>query len=69
MNLTDLQAALGLTQLKQKEDLLSKRNFLVEYYNEILEKFDWIEKPVFKTEKKGKWEIMFTLLKFLIEEH
>lgn len=54
MNLTDLQAALGLAQLKRKEDLLSKRNFLVEYYNEILGGTDWIERPVFKTEK-GKY--------------
>lgn len=67
MNLTDLQAALGLAQLKRKEDLLSKRNFLVEYYNEILEKFDWIEKPVFKTEK-GKWGNHVYVIKILDED-
>ncbi|MEO8665240.1 MAG: DegT/DnrJ/EryC1/StrS aminotransferase family protein [Ignavibacteria bacterium] len=53
-NLTDLQAALGLAQLKRKDELLNKRNDLVEYYNEILKDTDWLQTPVFKTEK-GKY--------------
>lgn len=53
-NLTDMQAGLGLAQLKRKDDLLSKRNYLVEVYNELFKDTDWIERPVFKTEK-GKW--------------
>ncbi|MEO6694380.1 MAG: DegT/DnrJ/EryC1/StrS aminotransferase family protein [Ignavibacteria bacterium] len=66
-NLTDIQAALGLAQMKRKEDLLSKRNYLVETYNEILKEFAWIQRPVFKT-KEGKWGNHVYVIKILDEE-
>jgi len=66
-NLTDLQAGLGLAQMKRKEDLLSKRNYLFESYNEILKDFDWIQKPVFKT-KDGKWGNHVYVVKILDED-
>jgi len=66
-NLTDLQAALGLAQMKRKEDLLSKRNYLFEVYNEILKDFDWIQRPVFKT-RDGKWGNHVYVIKILDED-
>jgi len=66
-NLTDLQAALGLAQMKRKEDLLSKRNYLVEIYNELLKDFDWIQRPLFKT-KDGKWGNHVYVIKILDED-
>lgn len=66
-NLTDLQAALGLAQLKRKDELLKKRNELVEYYNELLKNFDWIDTPVFKTEK-GKYGNHVYVIKILDED-
>jgi dTDP-4-amino-4,6-dideoxygalactose transaminase len=66
-NLTDLQAALGLAQMKRKDDLLSKRNFLVEYYNELLKDIDWIRTPGFKTEK-GKFGNHVYVIKILDED-
>ncbi|MBL8007250.1 MAG: DegT/DnrJ/EryC1/StrS aminotransferase family protein [Ignavibacteria bacterium] len=66
-NLTDIQAALGIAQFRRREDLLSKRNYLVEYYNEILKDFDWIERPVFKT-GKGRWGNHVYVIKILDED-
>lgn len=66
-NLTDMQAGLGLAQLKRKDDLLSKRNFLIECYNELLKDIDWLERPVFKTEK-GKWGNHVYVIKLLDED-
>ncbi len=53
-NLTDIQAALGLAQLRRKDYLLNKRNELVEYYNELLKNIDGIQIPVFTT-NNCKW--------------
>lgn len=66
-NLTDIQAALGIAQFRRREDLLSKRNFLVETYNTLLKNHDWIERPLFKTEK-GKWGNHVYVIKILDEE-
>ncbi|HMS66014.1 MAG TPA: DegT/DnrJ/EryC1/StrS aminotransferase family protein [Ignavibacteria bacterium] len=66
-NLTDMQAGLGLAQLKRKDDLLSKRNFLIECYNELLKDIDWLERPVFKTEK-GKWGNHVYVIKLMDED-
>lgn len=63
-NLTDLQAALGLAQMKRKDELLEKRNELAEHYNEILKERDWMSLPVFKNEK-GKWGNHVYVIKIL----
>lgn len=54
MNLTDLQAALGLVQLRRSEELCTKRNALVETYNALLANVGEVEIPVFETED-GRW--------------
>ncbi len=66
-NLTDLQAALGLAQLRRKDELLIKRNKLVEHYNSLLKDLDWIETPVFET-AIGKWANHVYVIKILDEE-
>ncbi len=66
-NLTDMQAALGLAQMKRKNELLEKRNELVEYYNELLKDTDWIQRPIFKTEK-GKYGNHVYVIKILDED-
>lgn len=66
-NLTDLQASIGIAQLKRKDELLKKRNELVEYYNELLRNVDWIQRPVFKTEK-GKYGNHVYVVKILDED-
>jgi perosamine synthetase len=66
-NLTDMQAALGLAQMKRKEELLAKRNELAEYYNELFKDTDWIQSPVFKTEK-GQFGNHVYVIKILDED-
>ncbi|HAY33384.1 MAG TPA: DegT/DnrJ/EryC1/StrS aminotransferase family protein [Ignavibacteria bacterium] len=66
-NLTDIQAALGIAQLKRKEDLLSKRNFLVENYNKFFKNYDWLDTPVFET-RHGKWGNHVYVIKILDED-
>jgi len=66
-NLTDIQAALGIAQLKRKDDLLSKRNFLVDTYNGFFKNYDWIDTPVFETED-GKWGNHVYVIKILDDD-
>jgi UDP-4-amino-4-deoxy-L-arabinose-oxoglutarate aminotransferase len=54
MNLTDLQAALGLVQLRRSEELCTNRNSLVETYNALLGDVTEVEIPVFATDS-GRW--------------
>jgi dTDP-4-amino-4,6-dideoxygalactose transaminase len=66
-NLTDLQAALGLAQLRRKDELLQKRNLLIEHYNRLFEGVDFVETPVFRTEH-GKWANHVYVAKILDED-
>ncbi len=63
-NLTDLQAALGLAQLKRKEKFIGIRNELIGYYNTLLKDLDYLETPVFET-SSGKWGNHVYVIKFL----
>jgi dTDP-4-amino-4,6-dideoxygalactose transaminase len=63
-NLTDLQAALGLAQLKRREELLKKRNELFNYYNELLKDFNLIKTPILETEH-AKWGNHVYVIKIL----
>ncbi|MGE5342989.1 MAG: DegT/DnrJ/EryC1/StrS family aminotransferase [Candidatus Omnitrophota bacterium] len=63
-NLTDLQAALGIAQLERREELIEKRNALVQYYNELFEGLDYIQTPVFET-PNGKWGNHVYIVKFM----
>ncbi|MCK4763614.1 MAG: DegT/DnrJ/EryC1/StrS aminotransferase family protein [Candidatus Aminicenantes bacterium] len=66
-NLTDLQAALGLAQLRRRDELIKKRNDLIIYYNELFENLDCIETPVFET-AHGKWGNHVYVIKILDEQ-
>ena len=66
-NMTDLNAGLGLAQLSRKNELLSKRNQLIEYYFENLKNIDSIELPVIKSEY-GKWGNHVFVIKLLDEQ-
>ena len=66
-NLTDLQAALGLAQLRRKDELLAKRNELVEFYNTRFQQFNYVQRPIFTTDK-GKWGNHVYVIKLLDEQ-
>ncbi len=65
-NLTDLQAALGLAQMKRRDEFIEKRNNLIRHYNERFAELDYIETPIFET-KDGKWGNHVYVIKILDE--
>jgi dTDP-4-amino-4,6-dideoxygalactose transaminase len=51
--MTDINAALGLVELERYDsDMLVKRKSIFDKYNVLLEKYDWANIPVYKTEEK-----------------
>jgi len=66
-NLTDLQAALGLAQLRRRDELIKKRNALIRHYNELFNPLDYIQTPVFET-TDSKWANHVYVIKILDEE-
>ncbi len=52
-NMTDIQAALGLVELERYDtDMLVKRKYIFDKYNEALGKYPWANIPVYKTADK-----------------
>ena len=46
--LSDINAALGYSQLKKLDSFVAKRNEIANIYNKILSKYDFIQKPITK---------------------
>jgi dTDP-4-amino-4,6-dideoxygalactose transaminase len=44
--MTDMQAAIGITQLGRLSDFLKRRRYLAARYTEALEKLPWLKTPV-----------------------
>lgn len=65
-NMTDLQAALGLAQLRRRDELLAKRNQLVAHYEKLLADIEFIELPVVET-VDGQWGNHVYVIKLLDE--
>jgi dTDP-4-amino-4,6-dideoxygalactose transaminase len=45
MNMTDIMAAIGLSQLKEYEDIMQRRRQIFEIYSEALSKYEWAIVP------------------------
>jgi perosamine synthetase len=65
-NMTDLQAAVGLAQLRRKDEFIRKRNELIEHYNRLFKDIEFIETPVYKT-NYGQWGNHVYVIKILDE--
>lgn len=51
MNMTDIQAAIGLGQLKKYDShFLTRRKAIVDQYMAVLTPYDWFEEPIFQTD-------------------
>lgn len=55
--LTDLQAALGVTQLSKADDFLCKRKEYAYFYNEALENLEGIVTPLQETGADSSWHL------------
>mgnify|MGYP001409891323 CR=1 FL=1 len=49
MNMTDIQAALGIAQLEEYDDILRKRKYNFDAYTNAFRKYDWAVLPVYET--------------------
>jgi len=63
MNLTDIQAALGIVQLSRLDNFIRKRRELAKYYIELLEELDFIELPIEKPKRKHVFHLFTIFLK------
>lgn len=60
--LTDLQCALGISQLKKLEKFLNRRQELVDLYNRLLAELDVVELPVVKNDVVPAWHLYYLRL-------
>lgn len=50
MNMTDILAAIGMSQLKEYDEIMLKRRYIFRYYNHVLGKYPWALLPKHETE-------------------
>jgi dTDP-4-amino-4,6-dideoxygalactose transaminase len=60
--LTDIQCALGISQLKKLDYFIDKRNMLTKSYSKILDNNDFIETPTVRPDIKHAWHLYTILL-------
>jgi len=53
--MTEMSAALGVSQLRRIEDLLAKREHVAKLYTEKLSRFDWVCPPVVRSYVRMSW--------------
>jgi len=61
--LTDIQAALGVSQLKKIETFIKRRNNLATIYEELIGDFPWLETPQCYGDITHGWHLYTVLLK------
>ncbi|MDG6244982.1 MAG: UDP-4-amino-4,6-dideoxy-N-acetyl-beta-L-altrosamine transaminase [Methanolobus sp.] len=60
--MTDLQAALGISQLKKLDNFIERRNEIADLYNEFLGDCEFVETPITKENVVHGWHIYTVLL-------
>lgn len=61
INMPDINAAIGLAQIRKFTDLLARRKEISNYYHNSLSKFDWVILPIQKDEIKESSYHVFPL--------
>lgn len=56
-NMTDIQASIGLQQLKKLNTFQAKRRYVVSRYNEIFSRYDFFEIPTKRPEVEHAWHL------------
>jgi perosamine synthetase len=54
--MTDMQAAIGIVQLKRLDDLLNRRRHLAARYNDGLQKLAWLQTPIVPTNCRHNYQ-------------
>lgn len=55
--MTDIQAALGISQLKKIDNFVERRLEIAEIYNQELAEIDWIKLPYQKANRVSSWHL------------
>ena len=55
--MTDIQAALGISQLKKSDGFLNRRRDIAEIYNQELAELEWIKLPYQKADRESSWHL------------
>lgn len=55
--MTDIQAALGISQLKKIDRFVARRREIADIYNQELSKLDWIKLPYQKDDRESSWHL------------
>ena len=55
--MTDIQAALGISQLKKSDGFLKRRRDIAEIYNQELAELEWIKLPYQKADRESSWHL------------
>jgi len=63
-NLTDIQAAIGIEQLKRLDDNVKKRKRIAEFYTESLRDFDFVKTPPCGEQVEHAWHLYPLLIDF-----
>jgi UDP-4-amino-4,6-dideoxy-N-acetyl-beta-L-altrosamine transaminase len=61
--MTDIQATLGISQLKKLDNYIERRTEIARLYNEFFSEIEFLETPIVKEEAKSGWHIYTVLLK------
>jgi dTDP-4-amino-4,6-dideoxygalactose transaminase len=60
--MTDIQAALGISQLQKLDSFIERRNEIASLYDELLKKCDFVETPITTEKVVHGWHIFTVLL-------
>lgn len=62
--MTDMQAALGYSQMQKVDEFVSKRRYLVKRYNELLKNINGIQLPDQNEDTKSSWHLYVVRVDF-----
>ncbi|WP_083189730.1 UDP-4-amino-4,6-dideoxy-N-acetyl-beta-L-altrosamine transaminase [Orenia metallireducens] len=55
--MTDIQAALGVSQLNKSDNFLERRREIAQIYNQELKDIEWIKLPYQESERESSWHL------------
>ncbi|MCB0402890.1 MAG: DegT/DnrJ/EryC1/StrS family aminotransferase [Flavobacteriales bacterium] len=67
-NMTDIQASMGLVELRHYQETLARRKSIFDHYSEALSRYDWAQIPVYETNQSSSSYHVYPLRIFGITE-